>query len=304
VQSLAAAGLDDVLTLWAGLGYYSRARNLHRAAGIIANELAGRLPGSVEQLMRLPGIGRYTAGAIASIAFNLPAPIVDGNVARVLGRLFALRAGASGANSAAGTRRLWELAGRLVDPHRPGDFNQGVMELGALVCTPAGPRCSQCPLAMLCRARTEGIVEAIPSARRRPRVLKEHWATAAIVWPSCDCDSGDRLMLIRRPEAGRWGGMWEFPGIAIKGRQSALTELGKWLRDRLGVRVSGLARAGRVMHQLSHRALTVEVFTARAIGPAQMIDDAGVRIVAAKDLSRLPVSRLTRKIAQLVRGRA
>ena len=301
VQSLAKADLDDVLTLWAGLGYYSRARNLHRAAGMIVNELAGRLPDTVEPLMRLPGVGRYTAGAIASIAFNQAAPIVDGNVARVLARLFALR---TDPGSAAGHRRLWDLADRLVDPDRPGDFNQGMMELGALICTPAGPQCGQCPLSALCQARAAGLVDSIPSARRRPRVLEEHWATAVIACPKADSKTGDLLLLTRRPEAGRWGGLWEFPGIAIQAKEcrSASAGLAKWLRDRLGVRVKGLTRVGQVRHQLSHRSLTVDVFIGRAIGTVRATTPGRVRLVAASRLARLAVSRLTRKIAQLVAG--
>jgi A/G-specific adenine glycosylase len=251
--------------------------------------------------MRLPGVGRYTAGAIASIAFNQPAPIVDGNVARMLSRLFALRAGSA---SSAGHRRLWGLAEQLVDPDRPGDFNQGMMELGALVCTPTGPQCSRCPLATLCLARAAGVVDSIPSVRRRPRVLKEHWATAVIICPNRDSDVCKPVLLTRRPEAGRWGGMWEFPGVAIKARQSAQAQLGKWLRASLGVRVVGLRRVGRVLHQLSHRSLTIDVFAARAGKGIWTTAPDHVRTVAPKDLAGLAVSRLTRKIAQLVCGNA
>src|SRR6185503_9991928 len=164
--ALAGAPLDDVLAAWSGLGYYGRARNLHRGAREVVARYGGRLPDSAGELRTLPGIGRYTAGAIASMAFDRQEPLVDGNVARVLARVFAVE---EDVKSAAGQNRLWQLAADLVPSEAPGDFNQALMELGATLCAPAAPRCAGCPLAADCRAHREGRTDELPRlpARRR-----------------------------------------------------------------------------------------------------------------------------------------
>ncbi|MDD4890079.1 MAG: A/G-specific adenine glycosylase [Phycisphaerae bacterium] len=290
VRALAGADLDDVLTLWAGLGYYSRARNLHRAATIIAHELGGRFPDTPAGLLALPGVGRYSAGAILSIAFNQPAPIVDGNVTRVLSRLFALR---GDPRSPAGLRRLWSLAEQLVDPRRPGDFNQAMMELGAMVCTPATPSCGKCPVAKLCRALALGQPERFPPARRRSPVRAERWAVAVL-------RSDAEVLLVRREAAGRWGGLREFPGLVVPASQSAIAALRAMLRERLALRNVRLSPVGQVRHQLSHRDMTVEVFTAAI--PSRIEPSSDARWVAPADLSSLAISRLTHKIARAALG--
>src|SRR5512134_738690 len=159
VAALADADTDELMSHWAGLGYYSRARNLKAAASQVVREHGGRVPGDVEALRALPGVGRYTAGALASIAFDRPAPIVDGNVARVLARLLDLDLDV---RSPAGQRRLWAEAEALANGPSPGDLNQALMELGALVCTPRTPRCADCPVRRRCRGRAAGRAEALP----------------------------------------------------------------------------------------------------------------------------------------------
>jgi A/G-specific adenine glycosylase len=159
LQTLADADSDDVLGVWAGLGYYSRARNLHAAARIVVDEHAGELPDDAEALRSLPGVGRYTAGAVASIAFDRPEPVVDGNVSRVFARLRGIR---DDVRKAATVRRLWEEAAALVRGPHPGDLNQALMELGARVCTPRAPRCPVCPVAHHCEAQRGGDAEALP----------------------------------------------------------------------------------------------------------------------------------------------
>ena len=164
VAALAGADEDEVLRLWAGLGYYSRARNLHRAAQAVVSEHGGRLPGTLAGLRSLPGVGRYTAAAVASIAFGLPAELVDGNVIRVYARLFALR---GDPKSPALQAKVWALAAEHLDHRRPGDWNQALMELGATVCSPVGPECGRCPLAEDCLARRRGLQDSIPLPARR-----------------------------------------------------------------------------------------------------------------------------------------
>jgi len=200
-KALAAASRDDVLLAWKGLGYYARATNLHRTASVVRDRHGGRLPRDPAVLRTLPGVGEYTAGAVASIAFGVPVPAVDGNVRRVLSRLLdAPRPSA---------RRIHAEATRLLDPERPGDFNEALMELGATVCTPKSPRCGACPLAAHCRARAAGTAEERPAPPRAPRVRRAEFAVAVAV------DKQGRTLLVRRPEVGLLAGMWEFPATEL-----------------------------------------------------------------------------------------
>lgn len=198
VEALADAELDEVLKRWEGLGYYSRARNLHGAARMVRERHGGRLPGTPDELRGLPGIGEYTAGAVASIAFGVPTPAVDGNVRRVLSRVYDLED--------PGPAELRDRASGLVPDDRPGDFNQALMELGATICTPRSPDCGACPVAEWCEARRLGVQEERPRPKDRKPVPAETVETAVIV-------RGDGAVLLsRRPEDGLLGGLWEFPG--------------------------------------------------------------------------------------------
>lgn len=209
-RSLAEADEDDVLAAWSGLGYYRRARALKAAAEAIVERHGGELPADLDALRALPGVGPYTAGAVASIAFGLPVPLVDGNVARVFCRLFGLDAPAE---SGALQRELWARAGELVPRAGAGDWNQALMELGATCCSPRDPDCDRCPLARTCVARAEDLVGVLPRPKLRPEPidvsLDVHWI-----------ESRGRLLLERRPKGGRMGGMWQCPTVeaAIPGR--------------------------------------------------------------------------------------
>jgi len=196
VGAVAEATLDEVLVLWEGLGYYRRARHLHRAARVIRERHGGALPDSYGALRALPGVGAYTAGAVASIAFGEVVPAVDGNARRVLSRLFDLAEPRPAA--------LRKLAERLVDPHRPGAWNQAVMELGATVCVPRRPRCGTCPVRQWCQALRRGTVAERPPRSRPARVRVADFVAAVFLWR-------DRVLLVRRPEGGLLGGMWSFP---------------------------------------------------------------------------------------------
>jgi A/G-specific adenine glycosylase len=201
IQSLARASDDRVLKLWEGLGYYSRARNLHRAAQAVVRERKGQLPRTVEGLRTLPGIGRYTAGAIASIAFGERVPLVDGNVARVFARIFAIGANVKSPRT---LQSLWKLAEDLLPDTNPGDFNQSLMELGALVCTPANPCCDTCPMRRVCAARARGLVEQLPNRGEKLR-------TVHLVAKAAFVKSGNRILLQRRPRQGLLANFWELP---------------------------------------------------------------------------------------------
>jgi len=202
VDHLARADLDEVMLAWQGLGYYRRARNLHAGAAVVRERHDGRLPGSYQALRALPGVGEYTAGAVASIAFGEAVPAVDGNVKRVLARLFD--------EPAPGAAWLRRTAAELVDRDRPGDWNQALMELGATVCTPSRPGCSACPVARWCRARAAGTQAERPAPTRRKDVPARTFVVAVVV------DPAGRALVVRRPHEGLLAGMWAFPDTPME----------------------------------------------------------------------------------------
>ena len=210
VTALAGAALEDVYELWAGLGYYSRARNLSKAAQDVVERYGGQIPADVEALRTLPGIGRYTAGAVASIAYDRPEPVVDGNVERVLARRLGLR---GPVKEPATARRIWDEAARLARGPRPGDLNQALMELGATLCTPRAPACERCPLTRGCIARAAGDAEAIPRKAQRPAAKRERAAAVLLL-------RSGRALVVRRPAGSLLGGFWELPGAnLVRGRR-------------------------------------------------------------------------------------
>lgn len=291
VRDLAEAEADDVLGAWAGLGYYSRARNLQRAAREIVARFGGALPAEPEALESLPGIGRYTAGAIASIAFDRPAPIVDGNVARVLARVRGVR---DEIDRPAGRARLWAEAEALAPGPSPGDLNQALMELGALVCLPRAPRCAECPVARSCDARAAGDADALPrkAPKRAPRPVER---VAALVL------RGGRALAVRRPPAGLFGGLWDLPGADLAQGEAPRAALARALAEGTGLVAARARRVGTVEHVLTHRALTVHVFRAEA--PSGRVRRCGFdahRWVSEAALARLPQAALTAKALALL----
>ncbi|WP_309891248.1 A/G-specific adenine glycosylase [Archangium sp.] len=248
VEALAAAPLPDVLAGWRGLGYYSRARNLHRAAQEVVARFGGKLPSTAAELLSLPGFGRYTAGAVASIAFGEPAPLVDGNVARVLSRLFEVE-GAPG--DRVREARLWALATELVRGERPGDFNQALMEHGATVCRPENPLCLLCPVREGCLAYLHGRVDELPPAR--VRAAPKRMTLAVAVWAH-----EGRLLLARRAEKGLFGGLWELPAAEVED-DTPDTDSASRLAEALGVSLSARGHLGTVRRQLTHRSLSLRL---------------------------------------------
>ena len=253
VVDLARADLEEVLQHWAGLGYYARARNMHRAARLIVAEHGGAFPSEAAVLRGLPGIGAYTAGAVASMAFDARAAVVDGNVARVLARLFEMDLDI---RDGRGKALLWEMAERLLPRKRCGDFNQALMELGATVCLPRGAaRCEDCPLKMICGARCSGGVDRLPVKGRKAPPKSETHVVAAI-------GRRNKWLVVRRPPRGLWGGLWELPTAVMNG---------EGVRGRVGELVAEFVVDGdtpvagpscetvpfcRIQHQLTHRTIT------------------------------------------------
>jgi A/G-specific adenine glycosylase len=241
--ALAGADAEDVLAAWSGLGYYSRARNLHRAATVLARDRGGALPETATELAKLPGIGRYTAGAIASQAFGRSEPVVDGNVARVLARLYGFELDVK---SSGGARGLWEIAAALVPARSPGDFNQGLMELGQTICTPRKPRCGDCPLASACRARASGRQSELPRLPRRRAAADKPLIDLAATWVLRQ----GQVLLARRPARGLYGGLWELPAASSPDQLAAAL-------PRLALET---APAAVHEHELSHRRMRIRVW--------------------------------------------
>lgn len=253
VYRLAAADEQHVLECWAGLGYYRRARLLHRAARQIVAERDGVLPSRAADWQALPGIGRYTAGAIASITTGEVVPAVDGNVQRVLARLLRITAPV---NHPATAARLWDHAAALVAPRTPGDYNQALMELGARVCTPRGPHCGDCPVRRWCAAAISGVSDALPVKTGRTRVRPVRAAAAAIRGRA-------GLLLVQRPAEGMLAGLWTLPTVELADGADAVTTLSAGLAKQLGCCVPVSGAVGVVTHQFTHRHLTLEVYAAR-----------------------------------------
>jgi A/G-specific adenine glycosylase len=246
IQALATADTQQVLRAWQGLGYYSRARNLQSAAARIVSDFDSQIPGTVEELLQLPGIGRYTAGAIASIAFEKRAPILDGNVARVLCRIDAVE---TDPREVATRARLWDRAEEILPRKNVGDFNSALMELGALVCTPRSPQCLICPVRAFCQAQAAGLQDRIPPPKKAKKTpLFQRWTFCI--------RSGDQYLIEQRPAKGRWAGMWQF--VTIEPEQSPPSL--DLMESQFSLRTDDPKEIGIVEHALTHRRYRFTVF--------------------------------------------
>ncbi len=273
VESLAEAELEDALALWAGLGYYRRARMLHRAAGDIQERFAGTLPRTVKELLSISGIGRYTAGAIASIAYNEPAPIVDGNVIRILCRIFGLE---GEARSTPVQKQLWALAEALIPEGKARDFNQSMMELGALVCSPRSPSCSTCPVQTHCEAYRQDRVEELPMLAKAKAQKPMLMAALVVRDPT-----SNTYLFVQRPEEGLFGGLWAFPMAEvpganhIEGHETHCKTIAQGLLDELGLDATPSTFAAPVLHILTHIRMVIQPLEINAPG-------ASTRLVAPR----------------------
>jgi len=261
VQALADAPLDDVLKHWAGLGYYARARNLHKGAQAVVAEHGGWVPSDPKTLLGLPGIGRYTAGAILSIAFNQEAPILDANVVRVLSRVHAVAGDPK--TSASTQAELWRLAEDAIPKGRAGDFNQAMMELGALICEAGAPKCGSCPVSAECQARGLGDPTAYPQF-----VGVKKWLDVEDVSVAVRSATGEVLIVQRSPELSLWGGLWELPRATRQDGEALEACAARAACESVGVAVHGLTPFGVVKHVVANRRITLHGYETAAAGEA------------------------------------
>lgn len=282
IFSLANASERDVLNAWEGLGYYRRARNLHKAAKIIASNFNGQLPRDLIALRTLPGIGRYTVGAIASIAFKMDEPTLDGNLRRVFSRLYDVT---EFADSPAGEKILWDLAAQNLPKGKAGDYNQALMDLGATICLPKNPRCLLCPLMDMCKARENGTQELRPVLKAKKQVPQYIHAAAVVV-------ERGRVLLNQRPVDGLLGGMWEFPNARVV--QEPAAELEKALSSANRLRVKRGEALGIVRHAYSHFKVMVYAYRCK---PVSIPKDKNLKWVKIAELDDYPMGKVDRQIA-------
>lgn len=289
LEELAHADEQDVLRLWQGLGYYSRARNLLKAARKIVAEHDGVVPRDVAALLELPGVGRYTAGAIASLAYDTPAPIVDGNVARVLCRLDCITASPKERST---QLQLWQRAEQIIPRKRCGDFNSALMELGSLVCTPRSPNCPECPIQQYCLARARGVQDQIPApqpAKQSPIIERMVLCIAQAARPK------QKWLIEQRPQKGRWAGMWQF--VTAEANGAAVTSA--TVRVVAGVKSTRPRKIAYIEHALSHRKYRFTVYLCRLSGSGTPQNrPSGRRWVHLDDLHHYPLPRPHARIAE------
>ena len=289
VRTLAAARPEKVLKLWEGLGYYSRARNLHESAQRIVNEHGGKFPSDFETIRSLKGIGPYSAGAISSIAFNEDRPIVDGNILRVLSRVFAVK---DPIDVPKNREQFWRLEANLIPSGRARDFNQALMELGALVCAPQEPACALCPVRTHCRAHKEGSPDRYPIRARKKRTIRVR-ASAVVL------SRGARYYLRLRPAGSVMGGLWEFPEWKVADKRMILSKL----EQDLGIVVSTITRLGSIKRNYTNHLETLEIFKAEA--PDTGLEDVWRGVWAThEEFKKYPFSSAHAKIASLLAGPA
>lgn len=303
IDDLAAAPLGDVLKWWEGLGYYARARHLHKAAKLIVDDLHGEWPRTVEGLMALPGIGRYTAGAIASLAFDVRAPALDGNVIRVLCRLSAIRRDPKEAKV---REELWNMAEALLpaqtlakgsEPSQgsAGEFNEALMELGALICAPRNPKCAVCPLAKYCEAKKRGLQDQLPiKTKRKP--LPHYDVTAAVI------RRNGRLLIAQRPLGGRLGGLWEFPGGKVEPGETLKQCLRREIKEELGIRIKVGQPIASINHAYTHFKITLHAFECELVsGKPQAVEVQDFKWVRMSELKKYAFAKTDLKIIEVLK---
>lgn len=296
VEDLAAADRDAVLKQWEGLGYYSRARYLHDASKYVVNEHDGTVPRTWDAIRELKGIGPYTAAAVLSIAYGEPHAVLDGNVIRVLARIFAV---AEDSTTSRTKRQLRRIANELIEPTRPGDFNQAMMELGATVCTPRSPSCDACPVAAVCEAHAMGTETDYP-VTPESKPIPHHDIAVGLVF-----DDDGRLLIQRRPDEGLLGGLWEFPGGKKEKGESVEAACLRELKEEVGITVAVDAPFATIKHAYSHFKITLHAFRCHVeAGTPSSEEGQPLRWVAPEELDDYAFPRANRRLIEELERRA
>lgn len=295
VEALASADRDEVLRLWEGLGYYSRARNLHDAARMVVETFGGAVPDTYDAIRKLPGVGPYTAAAVLSIAFGRPHGVMDGNVKRVLTRVFEID---RRVDRAATKRALQALADHLLPEAQPGTFNEAMMELGATVCTPSSPECAVCPLREVCSARANDTQERYPVTKKRKPVPHHDIAVGLIE------DEAGRILIQQRPEEKMLGGLWEFPGGKCEEGEAPADACRREIEEELGLVVEPSAPYAPIDHAYSHFKITLHAYHCRVeSGEAQAREGQPLEWVAREELEGYAFPRANRKLLEQLEAR-
>lgn len=291
LQDLARSDLEQVLKMWEGLGYYARARNLHKAVCLLVTEGDGRIPDRFDQFKALPGVGDYIASAVQSIAFGRAHAVVDGNVKRVFARLLCLE---TPVNQASGHKHFKTAADKLLDRTDPGRFNQAVMELGALICTPAGPDCGACPVAGFCRALKTRRVDRFPKRVKTKKVPCHHISVGIV-------HKGNRLLVTRRKLDGLLGGLWEFPGGKVKPGEDAETACIREIREETGMETEVTGFLTRVKHAYTHFKIEMDVFYCQYIsGEVRLNGPIDFKWIRASDINQYPFPKANLKFIPMI----
>lgn len=289
ISSLAAASQQQVLQLWEGLGYYSRARNLHAAAGRVISDFNGQLPAEINQLQSLPGIGRYTAAAIASMAFGQDEATLDGNIRRVLARVFNLEIPA---RSPVGEKQLWAWAQDNLPPMSAGDYNQALMDLASSICVPRIPRCLICPIQTICQAYALGVQEERPLLQVK-KPTPHYVVTAAVI------QQNGLVLIAQRPSTGLLGGLWEFPGGKVETDESLSACLQREIEEELGCRIEVGEPFGQYQHAYTHFRISLHAFLCQVVaGEPQALEAQQIAWVAPSDLGQYPMGKVDRQISE------
>jgi len=294
IQALAAAPLEEVLKIWEKMGYYARARNLHRTARMIAAEMDGEIPREYSLLRSLPGVGDYIASAVMSIAFGKPHAVVDGNVRRVLSRVLLVDAPANDFSSA---RVFKERADALLDRSDPGEFNQAIMELGATVCTPRKPGCGRCPVSRYCQAFAAGLQASYPARKPQRKTPKHHVAVGVV-------RKDGRILITRRKESGLLGGLWELPGGKVKRGESPEEACKREIEEEVSLSVEVTGFITRVDHAYSHFKVAVDVFDCEyRAGEIKLSGPTDFRWILVDETNEYPFPAVNHKIFPYLKRR-
>jgi A/G-specific adenine glycosylase len=288
IVTLSQASEGDVLSMWEGLGYYARARNLSKASRLVMRNYRGVLPSDMYELRKIPGIGRYTAAAIASMAFGADEVAMDGNIKRVISRVFNIRIPV---NTRIGEKTLIDMASRYIPAGRAGDYNQALMDIGATICLPKNPDCGVCPLKNICGAWKKNLQERLPVSKRKPKPLTQVKAAAVV-------KRGRKVLIIQRQSKGLLGGMWEFPSAEVNGNPSE--ELSTVINSAYKLKITSATYFDTINHIYTHFKLTEHVFLCTLKKEMKLLP--GFRWISISELSNYPMGKVDRWIANKLKN--